>query len=65
VKIFQNMGYTNRSLVCNPAKSNVSHHSAARGAKLTLAATAKSQLRRITTEEINSLRPTVYKYLLP
>lgn len=57
------MGYINRP----PAPYNgkpIDSHSFMKG-KLSLIKVSKSNLVRVTTEEFHSLRPSVYKYLLP
>ena len=58
------MGFINRSLANNnQAKSTLSNHSTIKGGKLSLV--TKSNLVKVTIEEVNAIRPSVYKYLLP
>jgi hypothetical protein len=67
------MGFINRaSVLTGPNVTLFSHsmHRAYRGGKLSLVTKSislvtKSNLVRVTIEEINSIRPSVYKYLLP
>jgi hypothetical protein len=57
------MGFSNRSILSKRANSTVCNHSTYKGGKLSLI--TKSNLVKVTVEEINSIRPSVYKYLLP
>ena len=57
------MGISNRSIFPKQANSPVCNHSTYKGGKLSLI--TKSNLVKVTIEEINSIRPSVYKYLLP
>ena len=57
------MGFSNRSIISRGTSSAVCNHSTYRGGKLSLV--TKSNLVKVTIEEINSIRPSVYKYLLP
>jgi hypothetical protein len=57
------MGYQNKSLAPFQADSAIAHRSIVRG-KISLLKTVKSNLVKVTVE-VNNLRPSVYKYLLP
>ena len=57
------MGFLNRPILSKQQNSVVCNHSAYKGGKLSLI--NKSNLVKVTIEEINSIRPSVYKYLLP
>jgi hypothetical protein len=59
------MGYVSSIWASVPAKPAVLNHSSFKDGKITLLKVTKSQLVRVTIEEINSIRPSVYKYLLP
>ena len=57
------MEYFNRSIAPYRDKYAMSNQTFVRRGKLTLI--AKSNLVKVTIEEVNSIRPSVYKYLLP
>jgi|GEM_PF-4785105 hypothetical protein len=57
------MGYFNRSTVPYRDKYAMSNQTIVRRGKLSLI--TKANLVRVTIEEVNSIRPSAYKYLLP
>ena len=66
VNKMRQMGYLNRSVAPYRDKYALSTHSfLSKDSKLTLYKVTKSNLVRITSEEIKAIRPSAYKYLLP
>lgn len=57
------MGYFDRPLAPRRADHNTYNHTPVKPGKLSLI--TKSNLVRVTVEEINAIRPSAYKYLLP
>lgn len=57
------MGFSSKPTITSNSHPTVYHHSTYTGGKLSVV--IKSQLVKVTTEEIKSLRPAAYKYLLP